>query len=181
MIAKSHGEHVQLVRTDTATGRTTVRDAILRTGPDGIVLDVDGTTEALNCSGLDKAGPPSCAPRAGRRAATFDDRPRGDGWQIHRQLSYLALGIDRSADYVARIDPDDRTSTLTGWLTLVNRAGTTFANTPAEVVAGRLARDEEETQPPGPTTTEEGTRCWPIGTFGMSTRNADAGIQARRR
>ncbi|HKS54205.1 MAG TPA: hypothetical protein VJS12_02905, partial [Steroidobacteraceae bacterium] len=54
VIAKSHGEHVQLVRTDTATGRTTVRDAILRTGPDGVVLDVDGTTEALNCSGLNE-------------------------------------------------------------------------------------------------------------------------------
>src|SRR4030095_15355614 len=54
VIAKSHGEHVQLVRTDTATGRTTARDAILRTGPDGIVLDGDGTTEVLNCSGLNE-------------------------------------------------------------------------------------------------------------------------------
>jgi hypothetical protein len=168
VIAKSHGEHVQLVRTDTATGRTTVRDAILRTGPDGIVLDVDGTTEALNCSGLNEKlilprVPPGLAdePRLSMtvRAATAG--------KYTVQLSYLALGIDWSADYVARIDPDDRTLTLTGWLTLVNRAGTTFANTPAEVVAGRLARDEEETQPPGPTTIEEGTRCWPIGSFGL--------------
>jgi hypothetical protein len=82
------------------------------------------------------------------------------------QLSYLALGIDWSADYVARIDPDDRTLTLTGWLTLVNFAGTTFANTPAEVVAGRLARDTDETKPPGPTTVSESASCWPIGSFG---------------
>ena len=71
------------------------------------------------------------------------------------QLSYLALGLHWSADYVARIDADDRTLKLTGWLTLVNSTGTTFANTPAEVIAGKLARDEEETQPPGPTTIEE--------------------------
>lgn len=166
VIAKSHGEHVQLVRTDTATGRTTVRDAILRTGPDGIVLDVDGTTEALNCSGLNEK---LVLPRV---PAGLADEPRLSmtvramtAGKYTVQLSYLALGIDWSADYVARIDPDDRTLTLTGWLTLVNRAGTTFANTPAEVVAGNLARDEEETQPPGATTVEEGTRCWPIGSF----------------
>jgi hypothetical protein len=174
VIAKSHGEHVQLVRTDVATGRTTMRDAILRTGPDGIVLDVGGATEVLNCSGLNEKlvlprVPPGLAdePRLSMtvRAATAG--------KYTVQLSYLALGIDWSADYVARIDPDDRTLTLTGWLTLVNRAGTTFANTPAEVVAGNLARDEEETQPPGPTTVEEGTRCWPIGSFIASSEKAN--------
>ncbi|HKS54105.1 MAG TPA: hypothetical protein VJS12_02400, partial [Steroidobacteraceae bacterium] len=166
VIAKSRGEHVQLVRTDTATGRTTVRDAILRTGPSGVVLDVDGTAEALDCSGLTEKlvfprMPPGLAdePRLSMtvRAATAG--------KYTVQLSYLALGIDWSADYVARIDPDDRRLTLTGWLTLVNRAGTTFANTPAEVVAGDLARDEEETRPPGPTKVQEHPQCWPIGSF----------------
>ncbi|HEY7642313.1 MAG TPA: hypothetical protein VH814_21445, partial [Steroidobacteraceae bacterium] len=54
VIAKSHGEHVRLVRTDPATGRTTEREAIIRTGPEGVVLDVDGKTEALGCSGLNE-------------------------------------------------------------------------------------------------------------------------------
>jgi hypothetical protein len=166
VIAKSHGEHVQLVRTDPATGRTTVRAAILRSGPDGVVLDVDGATEALNCSGLNEKlilprVPPGLATEP-RLSITVRATTAG---KYTVQLSYLALGIDWSADYVARIDPDDRTLTLTGWLTLVNRAGTTFANTPAEVVAGRLSRDEQETQPPGPTTVNENTRCWPIGSF----------------
>jgi hypothetical protein len=168
VIAKSHGEHVQLVRTDQATGRTTVREAILRTGPEGIVLDVDGKTEALNCSGLDEKlvfprVPPGLADEP-RLSMTIRAASAG---KYTVQLSYLALGIDWSADYVARIDPDDRTLTLTGWLTLVNRAGTTFADTPAEVVAGNLARDEEETQPPGPTIVSESPQCWPIGSFAL--------------
>ncbi len=171
VIAKSHGERVRLVRTDRATGRTTEREAILRTGPAGVVLDVDGKTEVLGCSGLDEKLifariPPGLAdePKLSMtvRAATAGRHTV--------QLSYLALGLDWSADYVASIDPDDRTLNLTGWITLVNRSGTTFANTPAEVVAGRLAHDEEETQPPGPTTIEERSACWPIGSFFRETR-----------
>jgi hypothetical protein len=166
VIAKSHGEHVWLVRTDKATGRTTEREAIIRTGPQGVVLDVDGKTEALGCSGL---GEKLIFPRI---PAGLADEPRlsmmlraASAGRYTVQLSYLALGMDWSADYVARVDPDDHTLTFTGWLTLVNRAGTTFANTPAEVVAGNLARDEEETQPAGPTTVTESASCWPIGWF----------------
>ena len=166
VIAKSHGERVQVVRTDDATGRTTVREAILRTGPEGVILDVEGKTEALNCSGLAEKLvfqriPPGLADEP-RLSMTIRAATAG---KYTVQLSYLALGIDWSADYVARIDPDDRTLNLTGWLTLVNRAGTTFANTPAEVVAGNLARDEEETQPPGAATVTESSSCWPIGSF----------------
>lgn len=166
VIAKSQGERVRLVRTDHATGRTTEREAILRTGPQGIVLEIDGKTEALNCSGLDEK---LIFPRI---PAGLADEPRlsmtvraAAAGRHTVQLSYLALGMDWSADYVARIDADDRTLNLTGWLTLVNRSGTTFANTPAEVVAGNLARDEQETQPPGPTTVIENAACWPIGQF----------------
>lgn len=166
VIAKSHGERVRLVRTDDATGRTTEREAILRTGPQGVVLDVDGKTEVLGCSGLtEKLIFPRIPPGlADEPKLSMTVRAATAGRHIV-QLSYLALGLDWSADYVASIDPDGRTLNLTGWITLVNRSGTTFANTPAEVVAGRLARDEEETQPPGPTTIEEGSACWPIGSF----------------
>lgn len=171
VIAKSHGERVRLVRTDDATGRTTEREAILRTGPQGVVLDVDGKTEVLGCSGLtEKLIFPRIPPGlADEPKLSMTVRATTAGRHTI-QLSYLALGLDWSADYVARIDPDERTLNLTGWITLVNRSGTTFANTPAEVVAGRLARDEEETQPPGPTMIEEVYSCWPIGWFAQETR-----------
>ena len=166
VIAKSHGERVRLVRTDGATGRTTEREAILRSGPQGVVLEIDGRIEALGCSGLQEK---LVFPRV---PAGLADEPRlsmtvraATAGRHTVQLSYLALGMDWSADYIARIDASGRTLDLTGWITLVNRSGTTFANTPAEVVAGQLARDEEETQPPGATTVTESASCWPIGSF----------------
>jgi hypothetical protein len=166
VIAKSHGERVRLVRTDGATGRTTEREAILRSGPQGVVLEIDGKIEALGCSGLQEK---LVFPRI---PAGLADEPRlsmtvraATAGRHTVQLSYLALGMDWSADYIARIDANDRTLDLTGWITLVNRSGTTFANTPAEVVAGQLARDEEETQPPGATTVTDSASCWPIGSF----------------
>ena len=55
-------------------------------------------------------------------------------------LSYLTVRIDWSADYVARLAPDGRTLDLTGWLTLSNRSGMSFADAPTAVVAGALAR-----------------------------------------
>lgn len=182
VIARSHGERVQLVRTDIATGRTSAREAILRTGPEGIVLDVDGKVEVLGCSGLAEklifprvpgglADEPKLSTRV--RAATAG--------RYTIQLSYLALGLDWSADYVASIDPDGSTLHLTGWITLVNRSGTTFANTPAEVVAGQLARDEEETQPPGPATIEERDACWPIGQFAKWSQTRQVIDRAFRR
>jgi hypothetical protein len=166
VIAKSHGERVRLVRTDRATGRTTEREAILRSGPQGVVLEIDGKIEALDCSGLDEKLVFARVPPGLAAEPQLSMTVRAEAPGKHTvQLSYLALGMDWSADYIARIGPDDETLDLSGWITLVNRSGTTFANTPAEVVAGQLARDEEETQPPGPTQLEESTSCWPVGRF----------------
>ena len=166
VIARSHGERVRLVRTDQATGRTTDREAILRSGPQGVVLEIDGKVEALDCSGLDEKLVFSRVPPGLADQPRLSMTVRAETAGRHTvQLSYLALGMDWSADYIARIGPGDETLDLSGWITLVNRSGTTFANTPAEVVAGQLARDEEETQPPGPTQVEASTSCWPIGRF----------------
>jgi hypothetical protein len=169
VIAKSHGERVRLVRTDRATGRTTDREALLRSGPQGVVLEIDGKIEALDCSGLDEKLVFSRIPPGLAAEPQLSMTVRADAPGKHTvQLSYLALGMDWSADYIARIGPDDETLDLSGWITLVNRSDTTFANTPAEVVAGQLARDEEETQPPGPTQVEASTSCWPVGRFEKS-------------
>jgi hypothetical protein len=166
VIAKSHGERVRLVRTDSATGRTTEREAILRSGPEGVVLEIDGKFETLGCSGLDEKLVFSRVPSglADQPQLSMTVRAQTPGKHTV-QLDYLALGMDWSADYIARLNPDDQTLDLSGWLTLVNKSGTTFANTPAEVVAGQLARDEQETQPPGPTTVNESASCWPVGQF----------------
>lgn len=166
VIAKSHGERVRVVRTDAATGRTTDREAILRTGPQGVMLEIDGRMEALGCSGLNEKLVLPRIPSGLAAEPQLSMTVRAATAGKHTvELSYLALGMKWSADYIARIDEDEGTLDLTGWLTLVNSSGTTFANTPAEVVAGQLARDKEETQPPGPTQVNDSVSCWPVGQF----------------
>jgi hypothetical protein len=166
IIAKSHGERVRAVRIDPATGREVEREAIIRTGPNGVVLEVDGRAEALNCSGLAEKliFPRVPAGLADEPKLSMTVRAEEAGGHTV-QLSYLALGLDWSADYVATLNPDGQTLDLVGWVTLVNRASTTFANAPAEVVAGELSRNEEETQPPGASTYPQQPACWPIGSF----------------
>jgi hypothetical protein len=52
LAARSVGETVRLVRTNPATGARTEERAVIRSAPEGVVLDVNGRIEALDCSGL---------------------------------------------------------------------------------------------------------------------------------
>ena len=156
------GRRARLVSTNPATGAEISRAVLVRSGPQGVILQTPDGMEALSCSGLPErlvfeevpsslAARPTLsavtrATRAGRRKVT---------------LSYLATGLTWSADYVARVNRDGRTLDLTGWLTLANFSRTTFDNVPAQVVAGELSRDpstrhrEVYAQPLYP-------NCWPV-------------------
>jgi hypothetical protein len=161
LIAKSLGRPVHLVRTNPKTGQTTSLEGVLRSGPDGVVVDEGGgAVEALNCSGLAErlvfdAVPPGLAdkptlsvrtivPQAGRYALT---------------LSYLATGFNWSADYVARLRPDGKTLDLAGWLTLTNKSATGFRQAPVQVVAGQLARTGDD-RPVAPSSEPVLPECW---------------------
>jgi hypothetical protein len=163
LIERSVGQSVTLRRTNPKTGKVEEEPATLRSGPDGVVVVTSHGVEALGCG-------------TGPQALVFDHLPEGlaakptlsavaDAPQAGRYkltLSYLAVHIDWSADYVARIDPDGTTLDLTGWLTLSNRSGASFAGAPTDVVAGRLARvapDLPDIQPK-----QVQTECWPMGT-----------------
>jgi hypothetical protein len=80
------------------------------------------------------------------------------------QLSYLALGMDWSADYTARIHPDGRSMDVSAWITLLNRNGSRFADAKTHVVAGTLSQDED-TEGPEIEVPTQSDRCWPIGNF----------------
>ncbi|HLZ82777.1 MAG TPA: hypothetical protein VKQ54_04365, partial [Caulobacteraceae bacterium] len=160
LIAGSVGQGVQRVRTNPRTGRETREDAVIRSGPDGVVLEVAGRFEALGCGGeteklvFDQV-PAGLAPRPTLSLAI--DAPRAGRYRV--RLSYLTVRMDWTADYIARIAPDGRTLALTGWITLANRTGDAFENAPTEVVAGHLARVPVEI--PTPEARSVDTRCWP--------------------
>ncbi|HEY0435927.1 MAG TPA: hypothetical protein VGC92_04760, partial [Phenylobacterium sp.] len=160
LVARSVGETVKVVQTNRRTGGATVRSAVIRSGPAGVVLDFGGQAEALGCG-----GPPTRlvfdhVPQGLGDKPTFSllaDVPQAGRYTV--KLSYLATGFTWSADYVARIRPDGRTLDLEGWLTLANKSAAGFALAPTQVVAGDLQRDEA-TRPPEPSTPSLSEDCW---------------------
>jgi len=165
ILAKSIGKHVRIVRTDS-TGKTTDQEAMLRSGPDGVVLDINGNIEALGCSSLNEK-------------IIFDEIPAGlaekpvlsvrvnatKAGRYNLRLSYLALGLDWSADYVAQIQPNNQTMSLLGWITLSNQLSTAFINAKVQVVAGNLSIESETSQLQRSAEKLSQKQCWPTGSF----------------
>lgn len=163
LVERSLDQPVRIVRTNRKTGRRSEETAILRQGPDGVVLQAARGVEALGCSG-------------GAEGLVFDKIPAGltdkpslstivdvpAPTKATLTLSYLAIGVNWQADYVARIRPDGRTLDLTGWLTLVNAGGTSFTDAPTQAVAGKLAREDVEVDHGQGAVIER--NCWPQGT-----------------
>lgn len=170
LIEKSVDGPVTLRRTNPKTGTSTLEPATLRSGPDGVVVaTADGAVEALGCG----AGPQALifdhlpAGLADKPTlSTLADVPKAGHYRL--TLSYLAVRIDWSADYVARISADGKTLDLTGWLTLSNRGSTSFGDAPTEVVAGHLNRLPPDLPDIRPKQVQP--ECWPMGTTTSNLR-----------
>jgi hypothetical protein len=161
LLAKSVGETVRLVRTGSKTGKLKEESAIVRSGPDGAMFEIDGRLEALRCSGLPEKLVFDRLPEGLTDTPTLSVRtvaPVAGRYTI--SLSYIATGLNWSADYVARIAPGSDKLALTGWLTIANFSATSFANVPVAVVAGRLETTGED-KPTHPTPLLLATNCWP--------------------
>lgn len=170
LLEKSVGRTVRVVRTDRATGKVTDQAAVVRSAPDGVVLEISGRIEALRCGGLPErlvfdAIPPGLSDRPTLSVLARAGAPG----RYKVRLSYLATGFDWSADYVASIRPDGRSLDLSGWITLVNRTSASFADAPTQVVAGRWARVDDDGTDAGPIeATALALGCWPTGSWGRS-------------
>jgi hypothetical protein len=161
LVAHSLGRTVRVVQTGPGRAPATERPAVLRSGPDGVLLDFGGQVEALGCGGpptrlvFDRA-PPELSDKP-----TFSvtaDVPKPGRYTV--RLSYLATGFSWSADYVARIRPDGRTLDLEAWLTLANKTAAGFAHAPTQVVAGQLERDRDATRPQEAEAPPITPNCW---------------------
>jgi hypothetical protein len=131
-----------------------------------VVVDFGGEIEALNCSGLHERLVFADIPESLTDTPTLSMTIRATtGGKYQVQLSYLALNMDWSADYTARVHPDGRRMDVSAWVTLLNRNGSRFVDAKTHVVAGTLARDEEETQAPDVDLPMQTDECWPIGDF----------------
>lgn len=170
LLQRSVGEVVRVVRTNPATGEQVEKAAVIRSGPTGTVLEIDGRLEALNCSGLTDRILFDRVPEGLSDQPVLSIRTRAETAGRHTvTLAYLATGLQWSADYVARLNPDGRSLALTGWITLANFGGTGFADAPVQVVAGNLNRDGD-TVPVEATEVARTPNCWPMDTTTGSPR-----------
>jgi hypothetical protein len=145
LLARSVGNTVLLVRTNRATGQQSEQRAIIRSAPNGVVLDINGKFEALKCSGLPERLVFDRVPEGLRDTPTLSIRtiaPEAGRYTI--KLSYIAVGINWAADYVARIRPDGKSLDLSAWITVANMGDTGFERAPLQVVAGRLQTTGED-------------------------------------
>jgi len=54
--------------------------------------------------------------------------------------SYLTEGLDWEADYIVKASADDTKANITGWVSIENRAGTTYEDAKLKLVAGDVHR-----------------------------------------
>jgi hypothetical protein len=141
LVERSLGQPIQVVRTNRKTGRQQMVAATLLQGPDGLMVQTAEGVEALGCSGGPERLVLTSVPQGltdKPSLSTIADVPSPT--RVKLTLSYLALGVNWQADYVARIHPDGKRLDLTGWLTLVNSGGSQFADAKTQAVAGKLSR-----------------------------------------
>lgn len=161
LLERSIGQSVTVVRTNVANGDVIEEAGVLRAGTNGAVVEIGGRFEALDCSGLTERLVFDSVPEGLGATPTLSIKTRAEQAGRHEiTLAYLATGLQWSADYVARVAPDQSTINLEGWITLANFGGTSFADAPVVVVAGDLARDED-TRPVQLRIRNSSVDCWP--------------------
>lgn len=155
---------VTVRRTDLATGKVRESEAVIQAGPTGgVLLTTDQGVEALGCSGLPEAlvypGVPADLAAKPTLSVTTDSVA---AQTVTVQLSYLAQGLDWSANYVAQLGEGD-TLDLFGWMTVVNGGSQGFAAARTSAVAGQPNKEKAARLPHGAATALR-LECWPMGT-----------------
>jgi hypothetical protein len=160
------GRQVHIRRTDRATGRTVETEAVLRSGPGGIVLTTAQGVEALRCTGLTETLVyPGVAEGLSDKPTLAIRTEAAAPARATLRLSYLAGQFDWQANYVAQLAADGATVDLFAWLTLANGNDESFVAARAQAVAGTVDRAEDEGDDGAdPVSPQISLQCWPAGT-----------------
>lgn len=168
------GRRVTLTRTDRASGRVRVQEAVVVAGPaGGVVVRTPDGVEALGCAGLADKPRYDAVPEgltAGPVLSVATVSPTATTATV--TLSYLTSEFDWTASYVATLTPDGRHLDLFAWLTLANGNAERFSDAQVQAVAGRLNRDTRRYRV---TATPLRLDCYPLGTTTSDLRPPDRG------
>jgi hypothetical protein len=159
------GRQVHVRRTSRTTGKVTETEAIIRSGPNGIVLQTPAGIEALSCTGLAETIVYDHVPQGLSDKPTLSIRASADQpMRATVRLSYLATQFDWRANYVASLDADGKTLDLFAWLTLANGNDTGFPAAQTQAVAGNPNREQGSDEGAAQTLSPQvNLQCWPAG------------------
>jgi hypothetical protein len=163
LIGANLKRRVELVRTNTQTGKVTRQDAIIQSGPTGgVILQTEEGVVALGCSGVAERLKYDGLPEgltAKPTLSVLTTSPKAVTAKV--TLTYIAQGFDWSSNYVAETVPGGNTLKLIGWATLVNGGAQSFNNARLQLVAGRANYQQRalQTRDRDPYVR---LQCWPM-------------------
>ena len=165
LVAAALGKRVELLRTNRKTGKTErLQGTILSDAGVGVVFKTDQGVEALRCSGLPEtfSFEPATDLSARPTLSVEVRSPRAMTQSV--TLSYLARGFDWAADYTANLSADGARLDLGAWVTLANSNSVGFPSAHTQVIAGRVNREQTDSEPAMITGFPIYASCWPQGT-----------------
>lgn len=143
LLAKNVGKRVTTIRTNPATGEETREEATVLADNNGVVLQYADRIETGLPANVRLAFHDVPANLRDHPTLTVDLTSDKAGEQSV-DLAYLSQGLGWKADYVASLADDEKTLNLAGWVTLNNQSGTAYENAVLQLVAGDVARAQEE-------------------------------------
>lgn len=161
---KSIGKNVGLVRIDPNSGQTLTEIAKIINSDEqrGVVFDIEGKIEVLQCSGLSERvrfnGVPENLHPLPRLSLLVDSEEAGEADLV---ISYLSQGFSWTADYRVNMQTQDKANIL-GWMSVKNKTDLNLEDASLSVVAGNLNRHFEQPKL-GVVTEMLYTSCWPKG------------------
>ena len=164
---------VTIQRTSGATGKVTTSEALITTGPNGVILQTGEGYEALRCTGLPERMIYGGVPQGLSAKPTLSVITQSQrAVSAKLTLTYLSAGFDWEANYIVQMrdekssklgknnQPKDKAS-LFAWLTLANGGSQSFARANTMAIAGNLNR-ERNNNPVRPTGQGLTLKCWPM-------------------
>lgn len=159
------GDVITLTRIDKASGALRDTQArITSARPNGgVVIDVNGQTEVLMCSGLGERtqfeGLPSGLNPAPVMSIEVNAEAAGRQEVV---ISYLTSGLGWRADYRLDLNAASDKAAMLGWLTLTNGTAKNYSGVSLSIIAGDLNR-RPETRAVSPPKPVQRAQCYPQG------------------
>jgi hypothetical protein len=151
LLEKSVGKEITIIKTHPQTGEETRLRALVLSTNSGVVLKIGTEIHTTPPGRIVFDGVP---PNLRDRPTLTIDLEASRAGTIPVELTYLTGGLSWNADYVAQLNDKEDRLDLNGWVTLVNRSGTTYRDAKLQLVAGDpnrvragMARERDEMRP----------------------------------